>query len=387
MKKRYLEKGKQIASRIIEDRRWIHQHPEIGMELPETCAYVRKRLESMGYVVESCGGGLTTTCGNRGKTILLRADMDGLKVEEESELEFCSKNGFSHMCGHDLHTAMLLGAAEILKTEEANLCGTVKFMFQPGEEVMQGANAMIEEGILENPSVDAALSMHVITNVKDGLFSYKKGMCFSSLDIFRIHIYGKGTHGSAPELGIDPLYAAVQIYQQLNGIVMRETNMFHSAVLTVGHLEGGSMPNVIPQHAVLEGTLRCFDADDSRRIMNRVRTIAEGVCQGLGTTMELDVESLGGVYNQPDLCDDIAPFFKELLGNKFVETMSPASASEDFALIAERVPAMYLLMGVGEPGEPANHNPKAYFSECHMHMGSTALAYAVAKWLEKESKR
>ena len=232
--KNWVKDAESIKEQIISDRRYLHEHAEFGMNLPKTKAYVVKRLTEMGYRPEECGGGIVATIGKKGKVILIRADMDALQVKEENQLPFRSKTNVAHMCGHDLHTAILLGTAALLKKNEERLGGTVKLMFQPGEEIGAGAKSMIEHGVLENPKVDAALSLHVISHIENGKLSFKVGAAFSSADIFKIEIKGKGAHGSAPEYAIDPIYAGVQVYQAIEGIISRETSMFQSAVCTIG---------------------------------------------------------------------------------------------------------------------------------------------------------
>ena len=213
MKDEFIKAAKDLEQQIIGDRRHIHKYPEIRMDVPNTYAYVKKRLEQMGYETAECGKyGLTTTVGRGGKTLMLRAELDGLPTREETDLPFRSENGNGHLCGHDIHTAMLLGAAKILKDREDDLKGTVKFMFQPGEEFGIGAKNMIEHGILESPKVDACLAIHMIPDEVDGLISYKTGITCAYIDAFVIEVTGKGGHGSRPEETIDPLNVVVDMY-------------------------------------------------------------------------------------------------------------------------------------------------------------------------------
>lgn len=385
MKEKYIAIAKENEAQLIADRRYLHENPEFSMELPGTVAYVRKRLESMGYQVSDCGGGLTCTAGSGGPVILLRADMDALKVTEDNDLPFKSTNGFAHVCGHDTHTAMLLGAAKILKEMETQLRGRVKFMFQPAEETIIGAKAMTEDGILENPKVDAALAMHVMPHITNGEFHYKREMCFSYMDIFTIEVRGVGGHGSMPDKCVDPIFSVVQIYNMLNGIVARQSSMFDSAVLTVGALNGGSMPNVIPDTAKLEGTLRCYNGEIRDRIMAEIEQIADAVCTATGTTFTYSTRSTKGIYNNPDFCDAVLPFVEEIIEDKVIEDKLPNNASEDFSLISHEVPSMFMLMGVGEEGAPGLHDPKAIFREEKLYLGSAVLSYAAAKWLESKN--
>lgn len=384
---KYTELANRVKNEIITDRRYIHEHAECGLVLPNTVGYVKKRLASMGYEPVKCGNGIIACVGSGSPVILLRADMDALQVKEENDLSFRSHSNISHMCGHDLHTAMLLGVARLLKENEHELKGTVKLMFQPGEELGIGAKNMIAAGVLDNPKVNAALSMHVITNINSGTLSYKPGVAFSSMDFFKIEIEGKGGHGSAMEYTVDPIHAAVEIYQAIDSVVAREVSMFSSATCSIGCIQAGQAGNVIPQYAKLEGSLRCYNEDDRTRILKRIENILKGVSISAGVETKLNMESAPMLKNDEKLCQDMKPYFKEFDGLKFKEDKLPATGSEDFAYIAERVPTMYLLMGVGEPGMPTNHNPKAFFDEEYMHIGSAAFANAATRWLAEENTR
>lgn len=384
MKEKYIQLAKKAEEQIIADRRHFHRNPEFSMELPNTVDYVCRRLSAMGYEPERLGGGVTCTAGSAdqgGKVILLRADMDALQVTEINDLPFKSVNGLAHVCGHDTHTAMLLGAAAILKEQEADLDGRVKFMFQPAEETIVGAKEMIKEGILENPKVDAALSMHVMPHLKNGEFHYKSEMCFSYMDIFSVEVRGVGGHGSMPDKCVDPIHCVVQIYNMLSGMTARESSMFDSAVLTIGALGGGSMPNVIPDTAKLEGTLRCYSGEIRDRIMEKVEKVIDSVCAVCGTAYTIHTKNVEGIYNDPAFSEEMLTYAEELTGEKVVRDKYPNNASEDFSLISHAVPSLFMLMGVGEEGAPGLHDPKAIFREEKLYMGSAVFAYCAAKWL------
>ena len=235
-----------IRGQITEDRRNLHRIPELGMDLPQTSSYIRKRLDEMGIPWQDCGGhlpekmtkdfmeagfprmeraiGVTAVIGKGSPCILLRADMDALPIREESDLEFKSCNGYGHMCGHDSHAAMLLGAAQILKDMEDSLKGSVKLVFQPGEETGAGARMLVENGLLENPKVDAAFGIHVQPVTGTGEVGYSVGVNSSSLDTFILKIKGRGGHSSQPQLCIDPLMIMNQVYQAVNLLVTREAD-------------------------------------------------------------------------------------------------------------------------------------------------------------------
>lgn len=381
----WVKEADNIKEQIIADRRYLHEHAEYGMDLPETKAYVKKRLLDMGYEPEDCGGGIVVMAGRGGgRTILIRADMDALKIEEDNELPFRSRTDVSHLCGHDLHTAILLGTAALLKENEEQLAGTVKLMFQPGEEIAMGAKAMISAGVLENPKVDAALSLHVMSHIQNGILSYKVGVAFSSADMFTIRIEGKSAHSSAPEYAVDPIRAGVQVYQAIEGIVARETSMFHSAVCTIGHFEGGKMGNIIPEYAVLEGSLRCYDEEDRKRIMSRITDVLEGIEKASGTKITMESTGMTVLENDEELCRMLAPVFAAVPGLELREDALPVNASEDFGYVSEKVPTMYLMFGVGEPGMPINHNAKAIFKDSKIHLASAAFAKAAEQYLRRK---
>lgn len=244
----YLQRAQELYDQMVSDRRYLHQHPEVGMELPETTEYVIKRLSEMGCQPQQLGGGVTATVtGNpQGKVFLLRADMDALPMEEKSGLPFASQRSRAHTCGHDMHTAMLLGAAQMLKEREKELNGTVKFMFQPGEEVLAGAKSMVEAGILENPHVDAAMGAHMIPMIPVGLGGYGTGVVSASSDHLVIQIEGKGGHGAHPHTAVDPINIGVHIHLALQELISREVDPAETVVLTFGKFQGAAPPTSSP---------------------------------------------------------------------------------------------------------------------------------------------
>ena len=271
----------EIKDQITADRRALHQIPEIGTDLPETCAYIGRRLDEMGIPWKKCGGplpeqmtrdymeagfprmeratGITAVIGKGSPCILLRADMDALPIREESDLEFRSCNSYGHMCGHDSHAAMLLGAAQILKEREDSLAGSVKLVFQPGEETGAGARVLVENGLLENPKVDAAFGLHVQSVTRTGELGYAVGVNSASLDTFILKIRGSGGHSSQPQLCIDPLMIMNQLYQAVNLLVTREADPAAMVALTCGVAKGGTAVNIIPGEAELHIGVRTLD--------------------------------------------------------------------------------------------------------------------------------
>ena len=254
--------AEEVAARVVAHRRTLHQIPEVGLELPQTADYVRKVLTELGYRPENIGiSGVVATLGQGERTLLLRADMDALQVEECNTLPFRSTNGNMHACGHDMHTAILLGAAEVLKRHEQELGCRVKLVFQPGEELGTGAESLVKAGLLENPRVDAAAALHVDSTIEVGECSYCTGVATSDIyDIF-IQLRGKGGHSSRPEETVNALAAANAVYNAMSGLVQREVSGFDTAILALCSMHAGSQknPNIIPELCEMAGTLRCYE--------------------------------------------------------------------------------------------------------------------------------
>lgn len=279
-----------LREQLVKDRRYLHQIPEIGTDLPETSAYIKKRLDEMGIPWKDCGGplpekmtedymaagfprmeketGVIASIGSGEPCILLRADMDALPIKEDTPLEFKSVNGYGHMCGHDAHAAMLLGAAQILKQMEDSLPGTVKLMFQPGEETGAGARLMVEDGLLENPAPGAAFGIHVQPSDTTGQAGYAMGVNSASLDTFILKIRGNGGHSSQPQLCTDPLIVMNQVYQAVNLLVGRETDPAAMVALTCGVAKGGAAVNIIPDEAELHIGVRTLNVEAAEHLKN-----------------------------------------------------------------------------------------------------------------------
>lgn len=273
-----------MQPQLTADRRRLHRNPEAGAVLPETVAYVKGRLTEMGYHPQELGGGLTATVTgtDTGRCILLRADMDALRGQEQSGLSFRSENGCMHACGHDMHTAMLLGAARLLMQHRQELSGTVKLVFQPDEEGFTGAKSMLAAGVLQDPAPSEALALHVHSGTPSGTVLCGSGTFMAGCTLFRITVRGKGCHGAMPETGVDPIGIAAQIWIALQEITGRELPAKTPAVVTVGRFQAGQAPNIIPDEAVLEGTVRTFDRAVTARIMERIRQLSEGIASASG---------------------------------------------------------------------------------------------------------
>jgi hippurate hydrolase len=386
-----LEDAKQIQPEISTNRRYFHQNAEIHNELPKTTAYVMARLKEMGYEPkEIAKSAVVAVAGKKpGKTFMIRGDMDALPMQEETDEPFKSQTPHMHSCGHDMHTAMLLGAAKLLKQREDQINGQVKLMFQPAEETLWGAKAMIDNGLLENPAVDAAMMIHVKTDdtYKTGsIVMSKPGVSNSSSDGFRVTIKGKGGHGARPGNSIDPITTAAHIVLGLQEILAKEINSSDEVVISVCHIESGSATNIIPETAMLEGTIRTFDEELRQFILKRVKEVVYGIAATYRTEAELTIlMSCPSVMNDKDLFYDIIRFNKELLGEDAVINMSEikspekckGAGSEDFGFVSQRVPAVSISIVAGNEKDGytyGNHNPKVRFDESCLSHGAAVYA-------------
>ena len=381
---RILKTANDIKDIIVRDRRAIHQNPEIEFDLPLTTEYVIRNLIEMGYEPrEVCKSGIVAEVGKPGRTFLLRGDMDALPTKETSELEFASKNDYGHLCGHDMHTAMLLGVARILKRYESELCGTVRLMFQPAEEYGVGAKAMLEGGLLDGPKVDAGMALHVSSSLVPGIVELKEGIATASMDSFFIKIQGRGGHSSTPHLAVDPLVIANSIYQTLYTLVSREVDPFETAVLTMGKMGGGEASNIIPDKAVVEGGIRCYNNSVRTHLVARVAQTAESITSALRGSCEITWVSTPSITNDPDLCKVLRPFMEEIVGADGMGTAErPLSGTEDFSYVSERIPVVFAWLGAGRPGNYPLHNPNVVFDEDALPFGAALAANCAINWLK-----
>ena len=334
----FLQEAYAINDPLIAWRRALHQIPEIGTDLPQTMQYIRQQLEEMGIdcILHEDISCITATIGSGGKCFLLRSDADAIPVAEETALPFRSSNGCMHACGHDLHTAILLGAAKLLKAHESQLKGTVKLLFQSGEEVFRGAKVAIEAGVLENPSVDAAFAMHAIAMMPVGVIMTGKE-AMASVDGFKITLTGHGGHGSMPETAVDPINAAVQVYLALQSLIAREIGGTEEAVLTIGQFAAGDAANVIPERAVLQGTLRTFAPAVRERLCRRIREVTAGVASVYRCGWEYEVLSAcPSVITDDAVTAHVAKSIRSIVPEFHIMSGAHGMGSEDFAEIAQR---------------------------------------------------
>lgn len=398
----FLETGKKLQNKLSEYYRQLHGMAETEFELPMTVSFVKKALEDMGCSYEDCGKcGITATIGDsgKGKVFLLRADMDALPIKEETDLEFSCKEGNMHACGHDMHTSMLLGAAHILKEHENELNGAVKLMFQPAEEILQGAHNMIENGVLRSPDVDGAMMIHVVSGVPvpAGTFIVSAGgISAPAADYFTINIHGKSSHGSTPEKGIDSVTVGARILLGLQEISAREMNISDEVIITVGFFHGGKAGNVIADSTMLQGTIRAFDDDMRARVKKRIEEIALNIGQAFRATVTV---SYGGgcptLKNDEDLSRDITEHLKDIFSSEEVlntadfKNIDIRGGSDDFSYISQEVPSVMVALGAGEPEKGykyAVHHGKTTFDESVLWRGSTALAVCSVKYLGEVQK-
>lgn len=385
----YYKRALELNDETIKNRRYFHINAEAGLHMPMACVYVMDKLTEYGLVPSRCGEGVTATVGNGGKVLLLRADMDALPMPEESGLPFaCPTGKEAHACGHDFHAAMLLTAAKMLKENEAELKGTVKFMFQPAEETFEGSKNMIEHGILENPKVDAALAYHVSPGqMPVGIYMYNStGTMMYSVDGFHIEIKGKGAHGAYPQNSVDPINIAAHVYFALQSVIAREADPSKACLMTIGKFQAGTAANIIPDTAVLEGTIRTNDKASRELLVHRMKETAIRIAETFGGTAEITmISEVPPLICNPELTEQIASFMKELT----IPGMTPypgvsASASEDFANIAERVPSTFMYLSAGymdERGKYSAHNPKVQFNEAVCPIGAACMAYCAERYL------
>ena len=383
-----IQEAQAMKDELITMRRHFHQHPELGLDTKETADYVEKKLTEYGYAPKRIGhNSVTTTIGNGGKVLLLRADMDSLPITEESGLPFASEvPGKAHCCGHDLHTAMLLGAAKLLKAHESELKGTVKLFFQAGEENMQGCRDAIEAGILQDPKVNAAMAIHVNSIAMCGRILVLLGSTASS-DLFTIHIKGHGCHGARPEEGVDVLNVASHIDIALQELQAREIRAGQTGVLTVCCIQGGMTFNVFPDEAKMMGTIRTFDTQIRDHLVNRLQEIADGVAKTFRAKVTVEFEksyTIPLVVDQTMAKEAIADLRKLFPQDQVFPLQQNFPGSEDFSFIAKEVPSIFIALGANAvPGTKfGQHHPKVIFNEDCLPVGAAVHTQFALEWLK-----
>ena len=389
------ERALSLKDELVAWRRQIHTNPEAGPEQPETVAFVMQKLESFGLKPKQLGGGVVALVegAKPGKTILLRADMDALFMDECSGLPFCSKKkGMNHACGHDMHTAMLLGAAKILSERRDEIHGCVKLCFQPAEEIGAGAERMIEAGVLENPKVDAAMGLHmaVATQLPTGTVAISPGVTLASNDMFRITVHGRGSHGARPETSIDPINIVCHLHTLLQAINSREIAPQETFVLTIGQIGGGSTANSIPDEAFLRGTIRTLNSDTRAFVKKRLVDIVTKTADAMRATVDIDFETeLPPLVNDTAMVREMQSYLREILPAEQVQDMPTRMGSEDFAKVTALVPGIFAFLSGGSAAEgytTGSHNPKVIYNEDSMPAGAATTAHCAIRWLENHAE-
>lgn len=398
----------EISEQVVAWRRDFHQNPELSNREFRTAAIVAEHLQSLGMEVQT---GVAHTGvvgilrgGKPGPVVLLRADMDGLPVPERNDLPFKSVargeyNGedvpVMHACGHDTHVAIMMGVAEILSELREDMPGTVKFVFQPAEEGAPkgeegGAELMVAEGILQNPTVDAAFALHINAVQEAGHIGYAAGPRYASVDDFKITVHGVQAHGASPWMGVDTVVVSAQIINALQTIVSRNLELTQQpGIVTVGSIHGGVRSNIIPEKVEMIGTIRALDDGMRDLIHRRVREIAEGVASSMGATVEVEIPystSYPVTYNNPELTAEMVPVLETVVGPERIKEVRPITGAEDFSYIANEVPGLYISLGGKPPGTPAekvaaHHTPDFFIDESGFDVGVKALAAMAWKYL------
>jgi len=396
------ERAKALNETIVAIRRELHAYPEIGHDLPFTQSVIERELSKLGLDEVKSGQGMgygvfATLKGakfGQGKVLAMRADMDALPFTEETGLPFASTNGYMHACGHDAHMAMLLATAKILAESRDELAGTVRFIFQPAEETVDGALSMIGSGALDNPAVDEIVGIHTSNlwkGLKPGQIGWRAGPFMAATSHLAISFEGKGGHGAMPHLTVDPIIMAAEAIIQLQTVISREIDPFEPAVITIGQIEGGSVHKFIAESCKVKGTVRSYNSEVDAFLKERVRAVAEGVATSMRGRAEVEFSrDLPVVVNDEACVHRMRDILTKTLGGEYVaEVPLPSSGSEDFSFYLDRIPgALFYHCAMFEPsssGEHVNyplHHSKFDINESLLWTGTAAMAAYALNWQE-----
>jgi amidohydrolase len=388
-----IHRAKELQQKIVDYRRDFHQHPELAFHEFDTARKVELVLKSLGIETRMLVND-TGVCGylkglKPGKTIALRADMDALPIQEEADVPYKSQNaGVMHACGHDAHTAMLLGAATILSEWRRELTGNVVFIFQPAEEIGEGAKKMIEEGVLQG--VDGIFGLHVAYFLDVGTLGYRLGPLLAAGDFFEVTIKGKGAHGSTPHLSKDPIMIAANVIAVLQTVVSREVDPLESAVVSICKIEGGKAYNVIPDSVTFGGAIRSHNPELREYLLKRLREILHGVVTAMQGDYEFNLMSKFPVtINDDEMTLFVATLIKEILGEDKVFQVKARMGSEDFSYYLQKIPGTFVYIGIANrkkgiiyPG----HNPKFDIDEDVLSVGAAINASVALEYLFKKGR-
>ncbi|WP_026956374.1 amidohydrolase [Algoriphagus vanfongensis] len=400
------KKANEIESKVIEWRRDIHMHPELGNQEFRTAKKIADHLRSLGIEVteEVAVTGVVGYLkgGKPGPTVALRADMDALPVTERNDLPFKSVNtatyngqetGVMHACGHDTHVAILMGVAEVLASMKNDLAGNVKFLFQPAEEgvfdaEIAGAELMVKEGVMED--VDAIFGLHIASQMEVGKVGYRSGPAMAAVDNLEITLTGRQAHGASPWSGIDPIVTSSQIVMGLQTILSRNVNITQDpAVVTVGAIHGGIRHNIIPEKVEMIGTIRTFGDEQQALVHKRITEIVTNIAESAGAEVDLKIDKLyPSTVNNPELTAQMLPTLQAAAGDDNVINMPPVTGAEDFSFFQREKPGLFINLGGmkkgGDPSKtPSHHTPGFYIDEGGFTLGMKALSYFVVDYMDQ----
>ncbi|UII22524.1 amidohydrolase [Fulvivirga ligni] len=411
LSKKATEKAIKIEDKVIEWRRYFHEHPELSNREFETAKKIAEHLKSLGLKVET---GVAKTGvvgilkgGKPGPVVALRADIDALPVTERTDVPFASKvtteyggvkTGVMHACGHDTHIAILMAVAEVLTSIKSDLPGTVKFIFQPAEEGAPpgeegGADLMVKEGVLQNPAPEVIFGLHISAGTPIGKINYKPGGAMAASDRFTIKVKGQQTHGSSPWNGVDPVVVSAQIINGLQTIISRQTMLTkEAAVITVGKINGGVRFNIVPEEVEMTGTIRTLDTAMQALIHKKIILTATKIAESAGATAEVHIQKMVPVtYNDPALTDKMVPSLEKAAGKENVQLIDAVTGAEDFSFFQEKIPGLYFFLG----GQPLNskkqeitlgghHTPDFYIDEAGLITGVKAMLNLTIDCMEQK---
>lgn len=411
LKEKLMAAADKVESKCIAWRKQIHQYPELGNREFNTAKLVAAHLKSLGIEVKE-GVAKTGVVGilrgaKPGPCIALRADMDALPIVEKVNVPFASKEksnyngqdvGVMHACGHDTHVAMLMSVAEILAAAKNELAGTIKFIFQPSEEGPPegeegGAPLMVKEGVMDDPKVDVIFGLHIESNIEVGQIQYKPGAFMASSDWFHIVVKGKGSHGSQPWLGIDPVAISAQIIQGLQNIVSRQSELTKApVVITVGKINAGVRSNIIPDECVMDGTIRTLDSKMQLEVHEKIRNVVTNIAKAGGATAEVSIDNKTLVtYNTPELVKKMIPSLEGAAGATNVKEREWVTGAEDFSYYGTKAPSFFFYLGGMPKGNdpkkaPPHHTAEFFVDDAGMKTGIKAFCYLVVDYLNANGR-
>lgn len=390
----FLKEAQNLKEFIINVRRDLHMHPEIAFQEKRTAKVIAETLKKLGFIVKE-GIGETGVVGlllrdPEKPTIALRADMDALPIQDLKEVPYKSTiPGVMHACGHDAHTAMLLGAAAIISKFKNSFNGNVKLIFQPAEEIGEGALKMIRDGVLEDPKVSAIYGLHVWSYLSSGIIGIREGPLLAATGEIELRIKGKGGHGAHPEQTIDPIVTSAYIVTSLQTIVSRNISAIESGVVTIASIKSGEAFNVIPEEAILRGTYRALTIEIRELIKKRISELTKNICEAFNAKCDLKlIDSTPPTINHPLYTSYARDAIKELVGEEKIITPQPSMGGEDFAYFLEKVPGAFLILGTGNKSKGTDrphHNPYFDVDEDVLPIGAAIYAYLAKSVLSRIS--